>query len=309
MRLVVPGASGFVGRNLVLKAPKDWEILSIYNSSTDFPAFVRENELSKVEVAQCDLSDREAVAALAREVGEFDVCVFLAANGDPTFSIDYPYNDLLSSTLTLLNFIEFFKFKKIVYLSSGAVYEGLKGLVSPASSLNPSLPYSISHLASEGYIRFLAKRKKQADYVILRFFGAFGPYEPPRKIYSRLVKTFYLDNESEFKVRGNGENYIDAMYIDDAVEGIINVIKSSEKNLTVDFCSGGRMTINQLVKEAVRVFGRENVKIVHEGETAEYIEFWASPEAFTKTFQFEPKVELDEGLRRLAEFLKEQRNG
>ena len=124
----------------------------------------------------------------------------------------------------------------MIFFSSGAVYDGLTGLVSPESKLNPKLPYAISKLASEQYIQFFAKKGQIENYIILRFFGAFGPYEPERKIYTKLVRAFALEGKDEFVVRGDGKNLIDAMYVDDTIDGILKVMASSEKNKIVDFC-------------------------------------------------------------------------
>lgn len=304
MRLVVPGGSGFIGRNLLRNAPKSWDILAIYNKSTDFPAFVNQLGLSNVRTARCDLADHKETALIAKENGQFDACVFLAANGDPTYSIADPVADLKSTTLTFLNFIKLFRVKRLVYLSSGAVYDGLKGPVSPTGELKPSLPYSISHLACENYLRILSKMGQPAEYVVLRFFGAFGPYEPHRKIYTRMINAFYFENKDVFEVRGDGENFIDAMYVDDAVRGLLKTVVGSVKNTTIDFCSGRRLTINQLVGKAARIFGKENVEIIHEGKTVEHIEFWASPDEMEKCFHFKPKISLEEGFSRLVKFLE-----
>ena len=67
----------------------------------------------------------------------------------------------------------------VVYVSSGAVYDGLLGPVSPATAVSPRLPYAISKLASEQYLRFFAEhRGSVGSYINVRFFGAYGPYEP-----------------------------------------------------------------------------------------------------------------------------------
>ena len=44
-------------------------------------------------------------------------------------------------------------------VSSGAVYDGLTGEVTPATPVSPRLPYAISKLASEQYLRFFAERR------------------------------------------------------------------------------------------------------------------------------------------------------
>jgi len=123
----------------------------------------------------------------------------------------------------------------------------------------------------------------------------------------KLVKAFYFENTNEFTVRGNGKNYIDAMYIDDAIRGMLKVsIHNNKVNITVDFCSGAPLTINELVQKAARTFGFTELEIEHTGQVPEYINFYASGEAMAQLFRFRPKVSLEEGLQRFAEFLKQQ---
>ena len=42
MNLLVTGASGFVGRNFLLRAPAEWRIVALYNKDERFPGFVAE---------------------------------------------------------------------------------------------------------------------------------------------------------------------------------------------------------------------------------------------------------------------------
>lgn len=305
MRVIVPGASGFIGKNLILKAPKTWEIVAMYNQSHEFPGFVKEHSLGNVSTVKCDLTSTDEVAEVATHVGnDFDVCVYLAANGNPAVSIEDPILDLSFSTVTVLNFLKVFQVRRFVYFSSGAVYDGLKELVSPAVKVEPGLPYAISHLASEHYARsFTYYTNSIQEYVVLRFFGAYGPHEPKRKIYTKLVKAFNFEDANEFTVRGDGRNYIDAMYIDDAIKGVLQIIVSDKANVTVDFCSGAPLTINELVKQAGAVFGKEHIVIQHVGAVPEYIEFYASDISMKQLFGFEASVTLEAGLRSLADFL------
>ena len=85
-RLIVPGASGFIGQNLTLAVPADWETIALYCTKSSFPTWVEREGLEHVTATRCDLTDEAEVHALAQRVGShFDACVFLAANGDPAF--------------------------------------------------------------------------------------------------------------------------------------------------------------------------------------------------------------------------------
>lgn len=305
MRLIVPGASGFIGRNLMLSVPSSWDTVALYHRSRDFPAWVDNMGLQYIRVEHCDLNDRSMVQGLAAQVGsDFDACVFLAANGDPGYSVGHPFEDLQANVGTLIHFLTHFQVGKLLYFSSGAVYDGSQGLVSPEIVVSPNLPYAISNWACEHYVQFFAHQEQVEKYVNFRFFGAYGPYEPSRKIYSKLVRRFAFERKPHFTIHGDGRNFIDAMYVGDTVRGVLAVLDSGKANFTVDFCSGAPMTIDELVHEAARTFGLEDVSIRHVGSVPEYINFHASSVAMERLFHFRPEVPLENGLRQLAEFLK-----
>ena len=305
MKIVVPGASGFIGKNFILNAPKDWEITAIYNK-TELDDFIYEHGLDNVTPYKCDLSNQNEVSKMYKSIeNEFDVCLFLAANTSVPLSVNEPLTDLEMNTVSLLNFLKYFKANKIVFLSSGAVYDGLSGRVDPSMPLNPKIPYAISKLASENYIKFIAnKEEKIKNYIILRFFGAYGPYEPSRKIYTKLIQNFYFKKNDSFTVYGDGKNIIDAMYIDDATEALIKVVTHDIANCTIDFCSENPMTIDELVYASAKVFGIKNVCINHVGEIEEYIEFNVSSAAMNNLFEFKPSTKLEDGLEKLAKHLR-----
>src|SRR5579872_4991448 len=141
MRLLVTGASGFIGRNLIRALPDDWDVTATFCNSDSFPGFVHSLGRPRTHVLRIDLATQSAGSLLAGAADVFDACVFLAANGDPARSVAEPAFDLISNTLALIHVAERVRFKRFVYLSSGAVYDGLVGPVSPKVQVAPLLPY------------------------------------------------------------------------------------------------------------------------------------------------------------------------
>lgn len=296
MKILLTGALGFIGKNFLIHRKKDWQIFALdFNEDKIFQKKIKNAHFFKI-----NLTDENKVKLLAKKMPHFDVCLHLAANGDPAISISDPGWDLKSTTLTLINVCQNFRIKKLIYLSSGAIYGGHVGLINPTLATSPTLPYAISHLAAEHYARFFGQ---DGEYVVIRFFGAYGPYEPERKIYGNLIKTFAINNKKDFTIRSDGQNLIDAMYISDAIKGFEKVILSKKTNLTVDFCKGDHPTINGLVEEAARVF-KTDIKIKHEGEVPEYNKFYASPDKFAEIFHFKPEISLEKGMLKMYEHLK-----
>ncbi len=306
MRLVVAGASGFIGRNFLLALPKQWKVVALYHRSSGFPRFVKEKKLLSVTPLRCDLTHSPSPEQQRRLAEKFDACVFFAANSDPSFSVKDPESDFRMTALTVLHFLSHVKTKRLLYVSSGAVYEGLRGRVSPKTRLISRLPYAISHLAAEQYVRsFATFRKNPEEYLIIRFFGAYGPYEPPRKIYTKLIQSF-TKGKKHFTIRGNGKNWIDAMYITDATTAFLRALRSPLKNATFDLCSARPLPIERLVQRAAKLFKVDPVTIHKVGPTVEAIHFRASPSFQKNKLRFQPKVSLETGLRKFAAFLKEE---
>jgi len=308
VKVLVTGASGFIGHNVLLRAPRDWQIVALYHHTPGLEAFVRQHQLSHVRAVRCDLTDPAAVGELARAGGSFDSCLYLAANGDPARSAERPAWDLQLNTLALVTCLEHIRFGHFVYVSSGAVYDGLSGAVTPATPIAPRLPYAISKLASEHYLRAFAERRQTVgSFVNVRFFGAYGPYEPDRKITTRWIRGL-MSGQREFAIRGNGENLIDFMYVDDAVDGFLQVTSAAGYSGTIDFASGAPVSVNTVVQTMARVLGAE-VTVRHEGHTEEYIQFRSADTTMRDRFGVTPRVTFEAGVRRLHEFLTGQRDG
>jgi nucleoside-diphosphate-sugar epimerase len=297
------GASGFIGKNLLSKIPKDWRVYGIYRTDESFPGFLNTNNLGNVHPIKCDLEDATNVKTVLENLGFIDVCVYLVANTNVRKLVEDPILDVATNIAPLLNFLKYFRGRRLIFFSSGAVYMGLTGRVSPSSKICPTIPYAISKYASELYIRFYqSKQRTFEEYVILRFFGAYGPYEPQRKISTKLLELVRSSRENKITIFGDGENYIDFMYVDDAIQGLLAVIASPKKNLTVDFCSGSPKTLNELVDNVGFIFKKE-ILIEHSGASPEYITFYASPQEMSRCFGFKPKMSLEEGFRKFAAWL------
>jgi UDP-glucose 4-epimerase len=307
MRVVVTGASGFIGHNVLLRAPRDWEIVAVANRTPGLEAFVAEHGLGHVRVVRCDLTDPAAVRSLAAQSSGVDAALYLAANRDPAASAERPRWDLESNTVALVTFLEHCPVDHLVYLSSGAVYDGLVGAVSPSTPVTPRLPYAISKLASEQYIRFFCERRHAlGSYINLRFFGAYGPYEPARKITTRWLLALAA-GQRDFVLRGNGENLIDFMYVDDAVDGMLRLVQARGTSATVDFASGAPVSVNAIVAAMARTLGVD-VTVRHQGETEEVIQFHSTDTTMRDRFGVAPVVSFEDGLRRLAAFHERERH-
>src|SRR4030095_11988794 len=102
-----------------------------------------------------------------------------------------------------------------------------------------------------------------------------------------------MDGQRECTIRGNGQNLIDFMYVDDAVDAMLRVVADTAFSGTVDLASRTPGTIDPGVAALARACrpaarapvtidagvaamaraGGADVTVRHEGDVAEYIEF------------------------------------
>lgn len=286
--------------------PPDWNAVAVWRNRADFPAFAATLANPRVEAVRCDLSDAAAVAELAARAGELDALLVLAANGDPVRSVSDPGADLTETTVTALHTFQAFRARRLVYFSSGAVYEGLAGAVDPSSAIRPRLPYAVSHRAAECYADYFVERGHFDHAVALRFFGAFGPHEPPRKIYSRLIWRFAFERAKDMTLKGDGRNIIDAMYVDDAVQALLRVFSAPAARgfEIVDLPGGNPMTIAELAQRVARACGAGEIALRYAGAVAEDHGFRASMRGFTERFGPLELTPLEEGIARLRRWLE-----
>jgi nucleoside-diphosphate-sugar epimerase len=107
MRVVVTGASGFLGHNALLRAPRTWDIVAVSHQTPGLDRFVADQGLSHVRTFRGDLRNADAVARLSATVGgRADAVLYLAANGDPAVSSERPRFDLEANVTALVSFLE-----------------------------------------------------------------------------------------------------------------------------------------------------------------------------------------------------------
>ncbi len=308
MDLLLTGASGFLGRNFILAAPNEWRILALYCNDLSFPGFVCRAMKPNVTPVRCDLRNPDEVTTLIRKYGrDWESCLYLAGKVDIPWSVQEPEQDLLKNVCPLLHLLERLRGRRFVYFSSGAVYDGMSGEVRPRAQLAPTLPYAISKLACERYVQFFSQRRRSIeDFLIVRFFGAYGPYEAPHKIYTRLIRNFALEGKLSYVIYGGGQNLIDAMYVVDAVEAIQRMLMGNHWNDTVNLAGGHPLTIEELVRRVGEALGAGPVSIDKQGVAHESNQFWGSTSEMRDFFGFEPRVGLLAGINRFREFLMAQ---
>lgn len=292
LKVLIVGASSFIGKNLVEAAPESWEVIATFNSDSSFPAFAKRKD--NVMPFNLDVSDAGSLDAFARKIPEVDVILYLAANSDPKKSMETPALDLKVNVLGLVLLLERVRCRRLVYISSGAV------------RLGSLVPYLIAKGTAEQYVKFFSDKDGFA-YVILRPFETFGPYSPERKIFRKLVQQFD-SGKPEFTIYGDPSNLIDPLYIEDTVRALITVIESEKGNVTVDLCTGKPVAVKELVERVGKVYGINPRISVLDSRAPVNVHFVSDAKPMEEVFGFRASISLEDGIKKWQQFKKRNSN-
>lgn len=257
MRVLVTGAAGFIGSNLVerlLTTESPIEIVGLDSVNDYYDVSIKEYRLrkldalaeqypeSKWEFVKGNLADKVLINTLFEE-NDFEVVVNLAAQAGVRYSITNPDAYIESNLIGFYNILEACRHsydggkrgvQHLVYASSSSVYGS-----------NKKVPYSTDDKV-DNPVSLYAATKKSNELLAhsysklynipstgLRFFTVYGPAGRPDMAYFGF--TNMLRKGETIKIFNYGNCKRDFTYVDDIVEGVQRVMhKAPERRVGED---------------------------------------------------------------------------
>jgi UDP-glucose 4-epimerase len=225
MKCFVTGGAGFIGSNLVDRLLTNGHKVTVYdNFSTGMLYFLMKPEdRSNLTIIKGDLLMQ---MELLHAMEDHDMVFHLAANADVRFGLEHPSKDLYQNTIATFNVLEGMrknKISKIAFSSTSAIYGDPNTIPTPENVAFPQQTslYGASKLACEGLIEAYCEGYNMQSW-IFRFVSILGERYTHGHVfdfYKQLVAhPDYLD------VLGNGLQRKSYLYVQDCVDGILQVI-------------------------------------------------------------------------------------
>jgi UDP-glucose 4-epimerase len=194
--------------------------------------------------------------------------------------------------------------RRVVAASSSSVYGNSDELPRvETQNPDPISPYGVSKLAAERYCVSFA-RVYPLETVVLRYFNVFGPNQDPTSQYAAVVPRFItgIADGNPIPVYGDGEQRRDFTYVANVVAANLRAADADGVSGEVFNVATGRpTTVNELAEKIGDVLGRTLRREEFPERTGDIRDSWADVERARRLLSWEPRVGLDEGLRRAAE--------
>lgn len=341
--VLVTGAAGFIGSNLVtelMKTVDSIKIVGMDNMNDYYDVSIKEYRLREIEKLaaekdKCEwifikgnIADRALIDECFAKYG-FDVVVNLAAQAGVRYSITNPDVYIESNIIGFYNILEACRnnpVEHLVYASSSSVYGS-----------NKKIPYSTDDKV-DNPVSLYAATKKSNELMAhsysklynipstgLRFFTVYGPAGRPDMAYFGFTNKLRAGDNIQIFNFGNCKR--DFTFVDDIVEGVkrvmqcapekengedglpippyrvYNIGNNSPENL-LDF-------VDILQQELIRAevlpadYDFEAHKQLVPMQAGDVPVTYADTSALERDFGFKPSTSLRDGLRKFAEWYKE----
>jgi dTDP-glucose 4,6-dehydratase len=315
MKVLVTGAAGFIGSNLVhylVTERPSWQIVSLdlltyAGNLENIASLVQEKRTTFVKL---DICDEKGIEDLF-EKESFDIVFHLAAESHVDRSIhgakDFVRTNVLG-TQTLLDAAKKFSVKKFIHISTDEVYGslGATGRFYETTPLDPSSPYSASKAASD--LVALAFGKTHGMHVcVTRCTNNYGPYQFPEKLIPLFV-TNLIENK-KIPLYGDGMNVRSWLYVTDHCEAILLVGEQGQPGEVYNIGGTEEAEIpNRHVTDAIlQILGKDESLIEWVADRPAHDRRYAvSIDKINNAFGWKPRIPFTEGLKKTVAWYQEQ---
>jgi UDP-glucuronate 4-epimerase len=240
---------------------------------------------------------------------QVDSVVHLAARAGVRPSIDEPllYQDVnIRGTIVLLEACKATEIKNFVFASSSSVYGENQRVPFTEEDLDiqPISPYGATKRAGE-LLCYSYHHLNEMNIACLRIFTAYGPRQRPEMAIHKFTRL--IDQGEKIPIYGDGSTRRDYTYIDDLIEGILGVIRYHKGFEVYNLGESQTTSLIELIKLIEGALGEKaNIEMLAT-QPGDVSITYADITKAKRVLGYQPKVKMEEGIRRFVEWYKAQR--
>lgn len=307
MNIILLGASGFIGTNLIIELSKDDNKLILVDKNEQYFSHIKKMNLKNIIYKIDNLDINSNYDELLKDC---DVVYHLVSTTIPTTANQKIPEELTANVIMTAKMLESCvknDVKKVIFISSGGTVYGKEGKcpLDENTLTNPISSYGVQKITIEKLL-LLYNYMYKLDYRIIRLANPYGPYQRPNGLLGAVTTFVYkaLKND-EITVYGDGTVIRDYIYIDDAVKAIINIANGNAEEKLYNVGSGYGISIKDLLYEIEKNLKCKLNIVYKEARSVDVKVNFLDISRYEKNYGKLSNVDLQEGITKTASFLRD----
>jgi UDP-glucose 4-epimerase len=291
MNILITGSEGFIGKKLTSKLVLKHDVFT-------FDQIESNEHLSKKHFVG-DVLEINSIAEIEDPVEV--IFHFGSASSVRSFAgkEEELSNKEIQSFISALEFARSKKVRRFIYPSTASIYtfdsQRGRNIVNP-SNIYAATKFTEEHLAS--------LYSKYFDTVGLRIFMVYGPGEEGKGERASPI-TLFIEDILKGKspvIYGDGTQTRDALFVDDLVDVLNNMLQVEEKAGVYDVCTGHAISFNEILSIISKIKG-DIISPTYIPRPKSYVEGTPGNPEFTLKLLGRKLTSIEKGIEKLYDYL------
>ncbi|NWG02368.1 MAG: SDR family NAD(P)-dependent oxidoreductase [Syntrophaceae bacterium] len=317
-RILVTGGAGFIGSHLCERLLREGaSVICLDNFDSFYDPNIKIKNVEEIhrkfsnqfELVTGDIRNPDHIKQIFQK-NPIDYVVHLAARAGVRPSIAEPlfYQDVnIRGTIVLLEACKAYGMKHFVFASSSSVYgENQKVPFSEKDlDIQPISPYGATKRAGE-LLCYSYHHLYGMNIACLRIFTAYGPRQRPEMAIHKFTRL--IDQGEKIPIYGDGSSRRDYTFIDDLIDGILGVLQHHRGYEVYNLGESQTTSLIELVKLIEGAFGKKATIEMLDSQPGDVSMTYADINKAKRVLGYQPRVKMEEGIRRFVEWYKTQKH-
>jgi nucleoside-diphosphate-sugar epimerase len=296
MRLLVTGATGFIGQHLVNRLIEQGHIVLALTRSV---ALLQVNHYpDKMFYLQSSLKLDENTLEKIKQF-EPDTLIHLAWEKIPDFSFEISFANLQNQILFFRNLFSISSLKKIIVTGSCWEYNKKTGVCTESDICISGNYFTWAKNSLRDFLEFECLQKN-INFIWSRVFYVYGPQQRKGSLIHSVIENIQNGIVPELKTPFNSNDFI---YVDDVADGLIQFAVNDVPSGIYNLGNGESIPIIDVVsKIEILIHGKDilSSSVIENApkSSVKNINFWADMGKTYNTLKWQPQTSLTLGIEK-----------